>query len=204
MSLADQLGNLPPRLQHAIAVLVVPMALLAISASLLWPALDAYRGQIEWRSASERALSRQRGLAAIEIPVREQLDALPRLTAWQRLYRGALGSATIALQSDISSALGASHARPQSFTPIPATREGPLTKVGLRVTAVMTIDQLRELLQRMDTTAHFVRIEHFIVVAPPVQTLHENPQLTVTLEVFGFHLGDEPTSAATSPQSQVR
>jgi len=201
MTIADHVSALPPRVQRALALLFVPAALLAICASLLWPALHAYHAQLEWRDMAAHTLARQRGLAAIEATVREQLTALPRLESWQRLYREAQGSAAIALQSDISGALSASHARPQSFTPIAPTSAGPLSKVGLRVAAAMTIDQLRELLHQIEALRHFVRIERLVIVAPPLQRPEENPALTVTLEVFGFVSNDAAVNAALTAQS---
>lgn len=202
VSLVDLVSSLPPRAQRALAVLFVPAALFMMAASLFWPALRSYHSQMEWRQTAARALAHQRGLAGIEPAVREQLAALPRLESWQQLYRGAQGSIAIALQSDISGALATSHARPQSFTPIEATSVGPLTKVGLRVAAAMTIDQLRELLHLLDTLRHYVRIEHLIVVAPPLQSAEENPALTVTFEAFGFGIDDDLANAALSTQSE--
>jgi type II secretion system (T2SS) protein M len=202
MSLVDRVSSLPPRAQRALAVLFVPAAFLAISASVFWPTLHAYRSQTEWRHIAAHTLARQRGLAGIEPAVREELTALPRLESWQRFYRGAQGTAAIALQSDISGALATSHARPQSFTPIAATAVGPLMKVGLRVAAAMTIDQLRELLHQVDTLRHFVRIEHLIIVAPPSQRAEENPVLTVTFEAFGFGIDEDLANAVFSTQSE--
>jgi hypothetical protein len=202
-------STLPPRAQRVLALLVVPAALLAIWSSLLWPLLHAYQSQVEWRRTAAHTLARQRGLAAIEAAVQAQLGALPALNSWQRLYHlGTDSSAVIALQSDVSNALAASHARPQSFAPIAPAQAGPLRKVGLRVAASMTIDQLREFLRQTDELTHFVRIEHLTIVAPPLQTppgtAKENPLLSVTLDVFGFAVEDAAVSAATSAQNGSR
>lgn len=203
MSLIDHVSRLPPRAQRVLALLVVPAAFFAIWVSMLWPSLYALQAQVDWRATITHTLARQRGLAGIESAVRAQLDALPNLKSWQRLYRaGAEGSAVIALQSDVNGALSASHARPQSFAPIAVTQIGPLHKVGLRVTASMTIEQLREFLHQVEGLGHFVRIEHLVVVAPPLQTSQENPLLTVTLDVFGFAVEEATLSAMTSTQGR--
>jgi len=205
MSMADRLSTLPPRVQRTLALLVVPAALTTIWACVVWPLLHAWQGQVEWRQSVVQTLARQRGLARIESSLRTQLTTLPGLASWRRLYRmSAEGASVIALQSDVSNALVAAHARPQSFAPIAPTRTGPLTKAGLRVTASMTIDQLHEFLQQIEGLGHFVRIEHLTIVAPPIQPPRENPPLNVMLEAFGFATESAAVTAATTAQSEHR
>jgi len=202
MSIADRLSRQSPRAQRILALVALPTALLSIVAGVIWPIWHTYQVQIQWRIAVTRSLAHQRGLAAIESAVRSQLDALPNLRSWQKFYRAnAESSAVIALQSDVSGALAASHARPQSFSPI-GTQTGPLRKVGLRVAASMTIDQLREFLLQADALAHFVRIERLLVNTPPQQSPQENPMLTVTMDVFGFVVDDASLKNAALAQSR--
>jgi hypothetical protein len=192
------LNKLPLRLQRILALRVVPAALLAIWTGVLWPIWHAYEAQVHWRATAARTLARQRGLAGIEKAVHAQLDALSRLKSWQRLYRASPdGSAIVALQTDISEALTASHARAQNFAPIGTTQSGSLRKVGLRVVASMTIDQLREFLRQAGELTHFVRIEQLVINAPPVQSPQENPPFTVTLDIFGFELDAAALNTAT-------
>jgi hypothetical protein len=191
VKVADHLSKLPPRLQRILALLIIPAAFLCLWLGLIWPIQYAYEAHVDWRSAAIHTLARQRGLASIEETVRTQLDALPRLTSWQRLYRASAdGSAVVALQSDISTALTASNAHPQNFAPLGTTQSGPLRKFGLRVVASMTIDQLREFLRQAPELARFVRIERLLINAPPVQSPQENPPFTVTLDIFGFRIDE--------------
>jgi hypothetical protein len=170
---------------------------------VIWPIWHGYQEQNEWRATAAHALARQRGLAAIEAAVRARLDALPKLQIWQRLYRAnAQGAAVMTLQSDVNSALAASNARPQTFAPIAITETGPLRKVGLRIVASMTIDQLRAFLMQTERLAHFVRIEQLVVSAPPNQTPQTNPPLVVTMDIFGFAVDDEMANTGTLVQSR--
>jgi hypothetical protein len=190
--MADHISELPPRLQRALALLFIPAVFCIVWAGLIWPVSRVCHAQGTWRATAATLLARQRGLAEIEPTVREQLDALPRLTSWQRLYpAGEQGSAVLVLQSDISAALSAAQVRPQSFVPIEPSQSGGLRKVGLRVAAPMTIDQLRAFLGQAVLLPHFVRIEQLLVSSPSVQSAQENPILTVTLDIFGF-VADAP------------
>lgn len=201
MSSADLLSALPAREQRALALLAIPTALMLIGFVIIWPAWKLYRGQTEWRANAVQALAHERGLAEIEKPLHERLDALAQLKSWDRLYRVRTDSdALIALQSDISGLLAASGARAQSFTSLPAVTTGALSKVGVRVTGAMSIDRLRELLQQMTALAHYVRIEKLLITAPLTQSAQENPTLNVTLDVVGFASTTPPRQpAATMP-----
>ena len=127
---------------------------------------------------------------AIEHEVRAQLDTLSSLGAWQSFYPTSSQGAAIALQSDIETALTASQARAQTFTPIAAARTDMLQKSGLRVVASMKIDQLREFLLQTQRLTHFVRFEQLLITSPAVQGPQENPTLILTLDVVGFAIDD--------------
>ena len=187
MSIADSLSRLPPRTQRALALLSVPIAIASLWIAFFWPLTQLYQAQVQWRTNAEGELSHQRGVATLATSVRDQLDAIPSLKSLQRLYpAGAESSIALALQSDISGALSASRARLQSFTPLGATRVGALSKVGLQVSAFMSIDQLREFLGQVHSLSRLVRIERLSITAPSMQSPQENPTLNVTFDAFGF------------------
>jgi len=201
MKIAQQLGELPPRAQRVIAVLLIPTALVSIFVAVIWPIWHLYQSQVQWRDNAERLLAQRRGLSEIETVVRERLDALPQLKIWQRLFRTTAGTtAVIALQTEVNTALSSARARPQSFEPLETTQVGPLQKIGVRIVAPMTIDQLKDVLARVEGLTHLVRIEQLLINAPPTQSPDQNPTLIVTLDAVGYAIDAaaiEPVSAAT-------
>jgi Type II secretion system (T2SS), protein M subtype b len=197
MRIAAHLSGLPHQVQRVLALLVVPAALVVAWAGVIWPVSHAYQAQVEWRATAAQQLAQRRGLAAIEGVVRTQLDALPQFQSWNKLYRTpGDASAVIALQTEINSVLNSARVRPQSLAPLEGVDVGPLRKVGLRIAAPMMIDQLREVLLRVDGLTHLVRIEQLIINAPPVQGPKENPTLTVTMDVVAYALEEPETAAA--------
>jgi Type II secretion system (T2SS), protein M subtype b len=203
MSIATHLSRLPPRVQRILALLVIPAAFICVWAGVVWPLYHTHQAQDEWRAGAAQQLAQRRGLAEIEAAVRGKLDALPQFQSWNKLYRvPGDASAVIALQTEINAALNSARVRPQSLAPLEGVDVGPLRKVGLRIVAPMTIDQLKEVLLRVDGLTHLVRIEQLIVNAPPVQGPQENPTLTVTMEAVAYALEEpESTAAAEARQS---
>jgi hypothetical protein len=174
-------------LRRLAALIALPAALLIAWSIAIWPLWYMYESQQTWRVSIARTLAHQRALLQIEPTVRAHLAELPNAVAWQRLYSAKLDSAgVIALQTDLGHALAAAHVRPQSFAPIATTRTGTLRKIGLRVVASMTIDELRELFRQTALLSHLVRLENLLITAPAVQSRQENPRLVVTMDAFGF------------------
>lgn len=203
MRIVAHLNRLPPRVQRILALLVGPAALVLVWAGVIWPIWHAYQAQVQWRATAVQSLAQRRGLAEIETVVRAQLDALPRFQSRQKLYRTAGdASAITALQSEINAALNSVQARPQTLAPLEATQVGPLRKIGLRIVAPMTIDQLKEVLLRIGELTHFMRVEQLIVNAPPAQSPQENPTLVVTMDVVGYAL--EAAAIETASLAQAR
>mgnify|MGYP003781749401 CR=1 FL=1 len=173
--------------RHPRDLTLLPAALLSSGAGIIWPAWHIYQSQIEWRGQATQLLAQRRGIAAIETAVRTQLEALPNHPSWQKLFHTTgEGTAVIALQTEVNSALNGARVRPQSFAPLEVMQAGPLRKVGLRIVAPMTIDQLGDVLIRVEALTHWVRIEQLSVNAPPVQSAQENPTLIVTMDAVGY------------------
>jgi len=198
MRIAERLNKLPTQVQRAVAVLLLPAALVLIIAGVIWPMWQVSQSQAQWRDDATQLLAQRRGLGDIEAAVRHQLEALPNLQSWQRLFRTTAGtSAVIAVQTEISTALSDAGARPQSFVPLEIAQLGPLRKVGLRIVAPMTIDQLRVVLVRIEGLTVLLRIEQLLVNAPPVQSADQNPTLVVTMDVVGYAI--DATAIQTAP-----
>lgn len=197
MSIAEQLSKLPPRAQRAIAVLLIPATLMLTHVLVVWPIWHMYQSQVQWREDAARLLAQRRGMSEIAAVVRERLDTLPQLQIWQRLFRT---TAVVALQAEVNSALTGARARPQSFEPLETKPLGPLQKIGVRIVAPMTIDQLRDVLVRIEGLSHLVRIEQLLINAPPLQSPDQNPTLVVTMDVVGYAIDAaviEPVPAST-------
>ena len=105
---------------------------------------------------------------------------------WQNFYASQKPeAATLQMESDLR-ALFKSTNNPTSMTAEPATSRGSLTRLAVRVTMSMRVDQLAEALDHLQRQAKHLQIETLTIQSPDFQAPDTNPILTIQAEIVGF------------------
>ena len=176
------------------------IALLAVSIVLLWFAiLDPIASYVadasDKRQVELRSLRRDRALLAQEprtIAALETVDHSPR---WGRLYEGQKPeSAILEMETDLRKLITAPN-NPTSMVAQGVVVAAPLTKIAVKVTLSMPIDQLADTLARLQSHSKFLRIENLLIQAPDYEPAESNPTLSIQADVTGFVL--TPTGRQT-------
>lgn len=169
----------------AIGILVLLMAL--AWTLLIAPIAGLLTAQQDWREVTHGKLAQYRALADNKSAIEGALSELQANALWQGLYQAPEPvAASTALLSEFRALLDPQRVSIQSIQPMEAENMGPITRVGVRVSLALTIDQLRSLLERMQSNTHAIRADNVIVTAPQFHAPEENPQLIVHMEVSGF------------------
>lgn len=187
MSFAERIAQQSPAVRRTLAVL-----LLLAGATLTWrygivPIREVLTSQHRWRVQVRRTLAIARGRAA-EVPtLQRRLKALPDAPIWQRFYPdGDSTNSGNALREDIARYAAVAGVTLRSITPLPTTKQYDLRRLGVRISAVMTIGQLTDFLRQLRGSLRYLRVAALRVVAPQVQATNTNHRLSVRLQVFGY------------------
>jgi hypothetical protein len=169
------------------------LLLLAATAVLLWvamvaPLLNYGRSASEARASNLRSLSRDRALLALEPKIRSALDATNHSPRWTRFYESRKPEqAVLQLETDLQELLKSPN-NPTSMIAQPASMRGALTRVRVKITLTMTIDQLAQTLARIGSYSKQLQIESLTIQAPDYQAVDSNPNLSIQAEIAGFML----------------
>jgi hypothetical protein len=186
---------LPLRQRRLVAVGVAFAALILFVGLVVWPVYALYTNQLEWRATASKTIAEARGAEPAIASVVQQLDALPASAMWAKLYTvDKVGTGAALLQADVASLVSGARGAVQSLTPLAAVssnnadtkNSGDMARIGVRVVASMTIDQLKDFMSAMAAHTRYLRIEHLSVFAPSAQSPAQNPMMTVTMEVVGM------------------
>jgi Type II secretion system (T2SS), protein M subtype b len=167
------------------------LTLLAVTVGLLWlgladPLIGYLRNGAEERLADLRALNRNRGLLVQEPQIRDALAAQAQSSQWARLYDSQKADkAVLQLESDLRELLKSPN-NPTSMTAQAASTHGPLTRIAVKVTLSMPIDQWVATLERLRAHAKFLRIENLIIQSADYQVVDSNPTLAIQAEIAGY------------------
>jgi hypothetical protein len=177
----------PVAVRRICSIAALLVAALGVWLGIVAPLRTLALSQGHWRSGARTALARARAEAALGPAVQALVQTLPSAAVWQRLYQGQNDAAADSgLRQDLSSLLTNSGAKTDSLTMLPQLRQGPLTRHGVRISASLSIDQLRAFLTALRSHARYLRIEHLNVTAPLNQPPDTNPSLTIKADIYGF------------------
>jgi hypothetical protein len=186
--------SLSTRGHRLIALMLVGAVLAILWFAILGPVLDYYQNASDTRAAELRSLARDRALLALEPDIRTALTAVDHSPRWGRFYDSQKPEkAVLQLETDLRELLKAPN-NPTSMTVEPAIVKGSLTRVRVKVTLSLPIDQLAQTLARLESHSKLLEIENLIIQAPDFQVVDANPNLSVQAEIAGFMV--TPTKAA--------
>ena len=144
------------------------------------------------RDVSLRTLKRNRALlhqsAAIQA-ARASVDESPR---WRNFYDGPRAdAATLQMETDLRAILKDS-GNPTSMVAEPPAQQGSVTRIAVRITLSVRIDQLADALDLIQKHDRQLRVESLTVQAPDFQGAQANPVLAVQAVVTALMADRDP------------
>jgi len=131
------------------------------------------------RGISLRAIKRNRALLRESSAIRAAQDTVEHSPRWRNFYDGPrTDAATVQMESDLRAILRDSN-NPTSMSAEPPKVHGTVTRIGVRLTLSMRIDQLAEALDRIQKHPQQLRVEDLIIQAPEYQGGQVNPTLAI-------------------------
>jgi hypothetical protein len=192
MSLASRMIAQPVAVRRACAVVTLVVTLL-VASGLVYAIGWIATSQARWRAETGERLVQLRSRAATIPSLRDSLATVDDAPVWNRFYRVAVGADGGGLvHRDVAALCSEVGATVLSAKPLPSRDELGIAKHGVRISASMTADQLRDIVVRLRERVPYLRVEELIVTAPQNQAPDANPILTVTMELFGYARGSEP------------
>jgi hypothetical protein len=193
MSFAQQCSVMPVLPRRILALFVVPLSI-AFAVYAVFIAIVALgNAQQDWRTQAHSVFSRARAAKDVQARLDRDLVALKESPLWSRFYLSPTsGMGAMLLQTDVGALLARTQASTQSLAPIPSLPMSGFTRIGVRLSASMRIDQLKNFLAGAAAHQRYLRVEQLAVIAPHSQVSAENSPLAVTLEIYGFELKERP------------
>jgi hypothetical protein len=165
--------------------------LLAAVLGLLWfGVMQPVKGYLaerdEQRGISLRALKRDRALLQEKAAVEAAAESVEQSTRWRNFYTGPKAEvATLQLQTDLRGLLQDTH-NSISMSAEPAVAQGAVTRIAVRLTFSMRIDELADALDRLQKQPRQLRVESLSIQAPDAQNPEANPTLTVRAQIAAW------------------
>jgi hypothetical protein len=172
---------------------MVAIALLAFSVTLVWfavidPIVGFAEDSLEKRQVSLRVLRRDRALLAQEPKTVAALEAIDHSPRWERLYASQKPEqAILEMETDLRQIITTPN-NPTSMIAQGVVVTRPLSKIAVKVTMSVPIDQLADTLARMQSHAKYLRIENLLIQAPDYAPAESNPTLSIQADVTGYLL----------------
>jgi Type II secretion system (T2SS), protein M subtype b len=188
-------NTLSARNQRLMALALLVLALVALWLGVFRPVLQFVRASADERQSAMRALSRDHALVTQAPFIRKALASLEQSPRWRRFYDTQRPDlATLQLETDLRAILKTPNSL-TSMTAEPATRQGLLTRIGVKITLSIPIDHLAETLINLQSQERLLQIDSLTVQAPDLQQVDANPLLSIQAEIVGFML--TPSAART-------
>jgi len=187
MTLADRIMQRSAVVRRSLAILLLLAAAILGWQSLILPVRALLTSQQRWRVQVRSALAIARGRAA-EVPALQgSLKALPEAPIWRRFYPdGDSANAATILREDITHCAAVAGVTVRSIAPLPATEQRGLRRLGVKISAAMTIGQLTDFLTKLRESPRYLRVDAMSVVAPQIQMNSGNHRLLVRLQIWGY------------------
>lgn len=178
----------PPRLQRILAVGLLMAALLLAWGLVIDPLVTFVSARGDDREAQLRALVRDNALVVKNPKIKDALAAATGSSRWARLYDGDKpDKAVLQMETDLKGLIATPN-NPTSMTAVPATNKGLLTRIAVKVTLNMPIDQFAQFLSRLQTHSKLLQVDAVTVQAPDYQAPNTNPALSIQAEIAGYLL----------------
>lgn len=172
--------------QQFLALALAGIAIAVLYLALIRPLAGFTRDRTDERDSALRLLGRNLALVQQAPLLRNALDSVARSPRWTRFYNAPKAAdATLQLETDLR-ALIAIPNQPTSMIAESPSPQGPLTRVSVKISLSVTIDQLSDLLGRLHQHQRLLKIENLTVQSPDHQPVDTNPPLMIQAQISGF------------------
>jgi hypothetical protein len=167
---------------------VAAVSLLGALTGIVWlgvaqPIFSFRDAAADARGIALRALKRNRALLREGAAIQAAEASIEQSARWRNFYEGPKAEgATLQLETDLRTIFRDSN-NPTSMVAEHAVLRGPVTRIAVRVTLTMRVDQLADTLDRIQKQPRQLRIESLTIQAPEFQGAQANPMLTVQAEI---------------------
>jgi hypothetical protein len=177
---------LSPRQQRLAALALALLCALTLWYGVVAPVIDAIESGREARQAALRALSRDHALIAQAPALRTARNSVDHSPRWSRLYANQKPDrATLQLETDLRALFKTPNAL-TAMTAEPAVVQGPLTRLGVRLSLSLPLDQWTDALANLQQHPQLLKLESLTIQAPDFQVPDTNPTLTIQAEIVGY------------------
>jgi Type II secretion system (T2SS), protein M subtype b len=181
-------SELISRAGRVFAFAILGLLLLLLWLAVIQPIWNSIDTGLENRGIELRALKRNRALLLEQSAVQAAVAGVERSPRWRNFYQTQTPeAATAQLETDLRSLFRDSN-NPTSITAEPAISRGTLTRICVRVTLSVRVDQLADALDRLQKHEKQLRVETLIIQAPESQSPQTNPTLSVQAEISALML----------------
>lgn len=163
---------------------IAALGLLGALLAALWfgaiePTADYLSTAAVQRGIALRAVKRNRALLHQSAAIHAAQDTVEHSPRWRNFYEGPrTDAATLQMESDLRAMLRDFN-NPTSMTAEPPKVHGTVTRIGVRLTLSLRIDQLADALDRIQKHSQQLRVDDLIVQAPEYQGAQANPTLSI-------------------------
>jgi hypothetical protein len=183
------------RARRLAALLLLAVSIAAIWVCLAQPVLGFIDTATEERGISLRALKRNRALLREAAAINAAQATIEQSPRWRNFYVAAKPeAATLDLETDLRSIFRDSN-NPTSMIAEAPGAHGSVTRLAVRITLSMRVDQLADALDRIQKQSRQLRIESLTIQAPEFQGGQVNPLLSVQAEITAMMVA--PVAAGT-------
>jgi len=167
--------------------------LLGLLVGIVWlgvaqPILTFKDAAAEERGIALRALKRNRALLRESAAIQAAQASVDQSARWRNFYEGPKAeAATLQLETDLRTIFRNSNNPTSMIAEAPLFR-GPVTRIAVRVTLTMRVDQLADALDRIQKQPRQLRVESLTIQAPEFQGVQANPILTIQAEISALML----------------
>lgn len=187
MSLSDRIAQQRSPVRRMLALVLLVAVLIGTWQDVILPARVILTSQARWRVHARRALAVARGRAAEAPNLQRQLESLPSAPIWRKFYPdGDSANSAAAIRQDITQCAATVGTTIRSMEPSPTTDRSGLRRLGVKISASMTIGQLTSFLIQLRKSQRYLRVDALRIVAPQMQTKNINESLLVELQVYGY------------------
>jgi hypothetical protein len=173
-------------IQRPLAIALLVATLASAWLAIVSPITTYLSERTEQRGISLRALRRNRALIQAAPAVQAALASVEHSARWQNFYTAERPeAATLQLESDLRTLFKGTN-NPTSMTAQPATSQGGVTRVAVKVTFSMRVDQLADALDLLHRQTKHLEIESLTIQAPDLQAADTNPLLLIQAEIAGL------------------
>jgi Type II secretion system (T2SS), protein M subtype b len=173
------------RARRVVALILFASLLASVWLAVVEPLIDYMNTAAIERGISLRALKRNSALLLQSAAIHAAQTRVEQSSQWLSFYDSPAPEAAILQMEGDLRGIFVDSTHLDSMIAEPPVVHGALTRIAIRVTASVRIDQLADALERIQKQPRLLRVESLAIQAPELQGAQTNPVLAVQAEIVG-------------------